>query len=84
MFKVNLLLIGREVEMGERRVRGKLVFVRVQRRVRMGKKGQSGFTLYTIPILGHMTIYLYLFGYLYILIGPCCDLYVYLESSRTF
>ena len=70
--------------MGERRVRGKLVFMRVQRRVRMGKKGQSRFTLYTIPILGHMTIYLYLFGYLHVLISLSRDLCMYLEYSRTF
>ena len=31
-----------------------------------------------------MTIYLYLFGYLHVLISPSRDLLTYLESSRTF
>ena len=49
-----------------------------------GEKGRIRFALYTIPTLDHMTIYLYLFGYLHILISPPHDLRMYWETSRTF
>ena len=49
-----------------------------------GEKGRIRFALYTIPTLGHMTIYLYLFGLLHVLISIPRDLCMYLEASRTF
>ena len=56
---------------GEVEVRGKLlVVVRVQRRVRMGMKDELGPSYILSSSSGHMTIYLYLFGLLYVLIRP--------------
>ena len=49
-----------------------------------GEKGRNRFALYTIPTLGHMTIYLYLFGRLHILISPSRDLPALEECSRRF
>ena len=49
-----------------------------------GEKGRSRFSLYTIPSLGHMTIYLYLFGCLHLLISPSRDLPALEECSRRF
>ena len=49
-----------------------------------GEEGRIRFSLYTIPTLGHMTIYLCLFGYLNILISPPRDLLALEECSRRF
>ena len=49
-------------------VGGKQVVVRVQRRVRMGIKDELGPPYILFSSLGHLTIYLYLFGSLHCLI----------------
>ena len=66
------------------RDRGKRIGVRVQRRVRMGKKDEVGSPYILSPFLDHMTVYLCLFGYLNILISPSRDPLALEEHSRRF
>ena len=44
-----------------------------------GEKGRIRFALCTVPTPGHVTIYLYLFGSLHVLLGLSRDLHMHLR-----